>query len=97
MEGLKTLSISCLDGLTWGDIKEILSTATPEQLQDKAVLWRIDNKKGKVKRRVIEEISVAAEDHINLGEGYSPVSLFDQETLLNEPITLKKGTIIGLI
>ena len=98
MEGLKTLSAFKSDGLSWGDIKELLNDATQEQLEDKAIIWQIDNDKAKINGHVIYTLSVAAEDHINWsGDGHAPVSLFDLDDLEGQLITLKKGTLIASI
>lgn len=97
MDGIKTLKSSS-DGLTWGEIKEFLNGATPEQLSCKALIWHIDNEECEIKGYKIHELQLAEEDHINpSGDGCEPVSMYEDQDVSDEPIIIKKGTLIGIV
>ena len=75
---------------TWADLKAFTGTLMPWQLAQ-PITWWGDEKGGKV-----SSIDVLDVDFINDGEGYSPSTSFDAETLAelieeNEGV-LVKGT-----
>lgn len=97
MEKFKTLK-SNEKGLTWKEVKEILNSKNEEDLETKALFWKIDNDNCKITGHSIEEILEAEEDHINpSGEGIEPISHYEGEDVSDEPVIYKKGSLLGLI
>jgi hypothetical protein len=92
MEGFKILKESP-DYLTWGDIKEILDKANPEQLKSKALIWN-DEEGG-----ILSGFYEATENHINpSGEAVEPISVdTDDENIdvSDEPIVIEKGDFLA--
>lgn len=85
--------------LTWGEIKELLDKATPEQLNSRALLWHIDNDLAEIQGGVIDGFYEASEDHINpSGDGVEPVSYYtsNDEDVSDETIIIKKGDFLAI-
>lgn len=92
IDGFKLLKES--KELTWGEIKEILDKATPDQLQSKALIWN------KEQGGILSEFYEATENHINpSGEGVEPVSIYKDDEDLDvseEPIVIQKGDFLAV-
>lgn len=90
MDGLKV--IESPENVTWRNLKEILATLSDEELDQKAMIW-YEESGGNV-----SEIYITTEDFINpSGDGVEPVSLYEDEDLLNEPVIINKGTLILVV
>jgi hypothetical protein len=98
MEGFELLKSSS-KFLTWGEIKEILDNATPEQLKSKALIWNINNEAAEIQGGTIDSFYQASEDHINpSGDGVEPISFYtsNDEDVSDEPIVIKKGDFLAI-
>lgn len=98
MEGFNLLK-SSPDFLTWGDIKELLDKATPEQLESRALIWNVNNEAAEIQGGVIDGFYQADEDHINpSGDGIEPVSAYlnNDDDITGEPIVIKKGDFLAI-
>lgn len=60
---------------TWLDLKDFAATLNEEQLSQ-PIRWWGDDRGG-----TVSSVSLLGEDYISDGEGYSPESSFDSETL----------------
>lgn len=82
--------------ILWSDIKEFVNSLTEEQLSQEVIFWGDENGGG------IYSIAITQDDLINpSGDGVEPLSFYmnsensdDIETAKEEPIVIKKGTII---